>query len=117
MSNRDPTNAHDARVLRNIFRADMTPNTPDAAEAWLKNLGVRLVEAWIYHPRAGWKPTAQVKDEETFLDCIDDTMRRKGARYALWHDGEMWCLLSKRTGDTRRLPNREAAEMLAIHGA
>lgn len=104
---------HHSRVSRNRYRANNLATT----EAWLAAMGVKLIDAWVYHPLTGWHSARQVDDHDTFLECVDDAMRRKGARYALWHDGEQWCLLSKRTGDTRRCPSREAAEMLAIHGA
>lgn len=91
------------------------PETHAAQEAFVQRLGVKLIDVWVYN-HAGWWITRQVDDHDTFLETLEMSMRNYRARFALWDDGEMWCLLDRETGDTKRYPNRAAAEMVAIHG-
>ncbi len=77
--------------------------------------GEALCKVWFY-TGATWRLEAQIKDDETFLPTITMAFDRLKCVYALWSDGEKWYLLSRTTGDCRRYPSREAAEMVAIHG-
>lgn len=94
-----------------------TPNTRDKTEDWMKSLGVKFCDVWFYTSRRTWKHEPQVKDDDTFLEAISMAFVRLLATHALWFDGEMWCLLIRVSGDTKRYPSREAAEMVAIHRA
>ncbi len=92
------------------------PETHAEQLEYAQRLGVKLIDVWIYQPRLQqWLLEPQVDDHDTFLATTDMTLSRFGARHALWFDDEMWCLLDKRTGDTKRYPNRAAAEMVVIH--
>lgn len=92
------------------------PETHAAQEDFAKRLGVNLIDVWFLSPRdKRWRVEPQVDDHETFLTTVSMSLERGGARFALWHDTEKWCLLDKRSGDTKRYPSRDAAEMVAIH--
>lgn len=103
--------------LRRHERIAVTPGL-------LANLDLQsgFVSVWYYRPQIGpsgidWLQQDHVDDHETFLATVEATFERRKCNYALWDDGTKWCLLSHRTGDTRRYPSREAAEMVAIHDA
>lgn len=94
------------------------PETHAEQEAFAKRLGVALIDVWFMRrrgPEPGWVLEPQVDDHETFLTTVSMSLARHGARFALWYDDEMWCLLDTSTNDTKRYPSRDAAEMVAIH--
>jgi hypothetical protein len=108
------------REKRALAKAELArirkhPNTRHAAEAWLKDMGVELCDVWFYHPKAGWKLEPQIEDHDTFLETVELSRQRLGARCAMWGDAAGWFVLDSRTGDTKTFPNREAAEMVVIH--
>jgi len=95
--------------------ADRPPEW-DLQEQWAAELGSTFVQVWFYERRRRrFLLEPQVDDDDTFLECCSEAMRRIGANLALWDDGEMWNVLDRRTGDTKRYPSKEAAEMIAIH--
>lgn len=94
------------------------PETHAAQLHFAKTLGVKFIDVWTYartFDGMRWCSTQHVDDTETFLETVDMALEREGLRFALWDDGDKWCLLDRRTGDTKRYPNRAAAEMVAIH--
>lgn len=88
---------------------------PGGIEKWASSLGCSFCAVWLYQLNCKWILEAQVEDHETFLECVDQAMERHMARFAMWSDGDRWTLLDRKTGDTRSLPSREAAEMAAMH--
>lgn len=56
-------------------------------------------------------------DDDTFDDAIRIVTEDYGCTYALWQRDLAWWLLKRVLGGTttRNYPNREAAEMIAIH--
>ena len=104
------------KLLRNKYRSQH-PNTVNAAEQWLGNLGVKFIEVWMYVGEGKFLPFNHVDDPETLDETIIDGMRRHRARYALhpYHGG--WRLVGGKAVNTMRYyDTREAAEMVAIHG-
>ncbi len=92
------------------------PETHAEQLDFAQRLGVKLIDVWFFNPiRREWWLEQQVDDHETFLTTVSMAFNRLGAKFALWHDTEMWCLLNHGTGDTKRYPSREAAEMVALH--
>lgn len=90
------------------------PNSRPELEKWLGNVGVPLKTVWFLK-RGRWFDERHVDDHDTFLTTITMTFERLGLTYALWDTPDGWCLLSRRTGDCRTFPTKEAAEMVAIH--
>lgn len=112
---------HEAKVMRNKYRANTYSticNTPDATRQWLQGMGTTFCDVWFYTRARNWTLELQVEDHDTFLECVGMAMSRLGAGYALWYDGTLGGYLLKRNfGKIRTYPNREAAEMVAIHNA
>jgi hypothetical protein len=54
-----------------------------------------------------------VNDPLTLAETVAMSLDRTRARWAVYPDGQLWALTGR--GTTRHYPNREAAEMVAIH--
>lgn len=92
------------------------PETHAAQLEFAQRLGVTMIDVWFLSPRdKRWRVEPQVDDHDTFLETVNMSAGRGGARFALWFDEEQWCLLDRHTGDTKRYPSRAAAEMVAFH--
>lgn len=89
------------------------PNTRSNTEEWLARMGTKFCDVWLF-VKGCWIDERHVADNETFLATVVMSIERLGATYALWSDATEWCLID-RNGSIRRYPNREAAEMVAIH--
>jgi hypothetical protein len=83
----------------------------------MEQMGTKFCDVWFFTRRREWVLEKQVEDHDTFLETVDMALRRMGGNYALWFDGKSWALAKRSTGYTRTYPSREAAEMVAIHGA
>lgn len=108
----DKTNAMRARIIK-------SPNTPGNAETWLEQLGVGLIDVWGWDTRLQeWFMERHVDDHETFLTTVAMMLARRAIRHAMWDGGAgTWAVIDRKTGDTRSMPSREAAEMLImLHG-
>lgn len=102
-------------VQANVWRA--RPSNRHKTEQWLEHLGVGFVDVWFFHPKGHvqWLLRPQVDDPKTLCECLRIEMGRSGARCALWHGLDRWNLLLRGSDTIRTYPNREAAEMVAIH--
>lgn len=110
-----------------IERANTRAKVADALEGLIDT---PLIDIWFLTSK-GWIDEKHADNPDTLKLTIDMTLERIKARYALWDAGppetSRWCLyrwvkypLSEGGGvttTTRHYPNREAAEMIAIHGA
>jgi hypothetical protein len=98
----------------------MTDRALKTQETWLKNLGVKFVDVWFYHPKAGvWTCEPQVADPLTIEETVNMALTRLKATYALRTYEGRWLLIKKFGGvhkHNRYYDTREAAEMVAIHG-
>lgn len=87
-------------------------------EKWMETVGTKFCDVHFFVPRTGeWWEERHVDDHDTFLTTVEMTASRINATSAMWadHDGPSWFCLTFRSGETRTLPSREAAEMVAIH--
>lgn len=123
MSDPDLSTLDATRLAVNTFRRHI-PNTRSATEAWLGELNVTFVDVWFYDSRMRtWIDERHVDDPATLDATIVMTMGRLRLSYALHTYHGRWRLLTGWRGDRRGresfryFDSREAAEMLAIHGA
>lgn len=87
---------------------------PGALDSWMRNLNVRLRAVWFYtYRKRTWAFEAQVDDAVTFDECVETARLRLNATHALYEQGDEWALVMGNR--IRFYPNREAAEMVAIH--
>lgn len=100
------------------------PNDRETIEKWLESLGSTFVTVWMYLPkgttltsRPNWVDERHIADPETIETTVSMSLERLGGNYAIWQQGDQWALYRRRPELVRHLPSREAAEMLAIHGA
>ncbi len=95
-------------------------------ERWLERMGSKFVTVHLYVRKIGgfegrhmrWLDERHIDDPETLDTTVSMSLERLGGRYAIWQRDGGWVLL-KRGAAVPRLkfyPNREAAEMVAIHG-
>ncbi len=91
---------------------------------WLESLGSKFVNVWLYLPARAtggwfWSDERHIDDPETLDTTVSMSLERLGGKYAIWRAGQQWVLLRRwnhETSTLRHYPNREAAEMVAIHG-
>jgi hypothetical protein len=93
------------------------PSPHAAVEQWMQSVGTKFCDVWFFTRNRDWVMEKQVDDHDTFLETVDMALHRLGGNYAMWFDGERWAMVKRNTGDTKTYPSREAAEMVAIHGA
>lgn len=100
----------------------ITPNTLSETEAWLESLGSTLVDVQLYvRPFGGsiqsrvWLDERHINDPETLLTTVSMSLQRLGGRFAIWQNGLQWELFDMSKVGTKLYPNREAAEMSAMH--
>lgn len=89
----------------------------DAVRYALK-LGVRFRDVWFYRygrPTRDWYAEPQVDDPDTFDECVETARLRLNATHALYEYEGRWVLVGGKCGYAKDYPNREAAEMVAIH--
>lgn len=82
----------------------------------MANLGTQFHPLIMLTP-SGWVNEPQVKDPEVWDELVRQAMGRCGARYALYSREGAWCVRGPGIEQVREYPNREAAEMIAIHRA
>lgn len=98
------------------------PDAETETEAWMSQIGTQFVNVRFWLPKAtGWFDERHVADPETLHTTIDMSASRIGARSAVWqHPGEdgwrYWRFSSGPSDEPHKtFPNKEAAEMYAIH--
>ena len=84
-------------------------------EQFIVDYGVPMRPVFFIDRRGAIVEEMHVDDPITLAETIAMSMDRTRARAAVYPDGDKWALTSK--GKTRHFPNREAAEMAAIHKA
>lgn len=88
----------------------MTESNP----SWLDlQLASQMIPIFFIASDGRMVEESHVNDPLTLAETIAMSMTRTGAIWAVYPDGEQWALTGK--GRTRHYPNREAAEMVAIH--
>lgn len=90
----------------------MTENKRSWIEEQLELKG-QMIDVFFISRTGEITSEAHVNDPITLAETIAMSMDRTGARYAVYPDGQFWALTGG--GKTRHFPNREAAEMVAIH--
>lgn len=96
-----------AKFQAALFRIQGNLNTRSATEKWLEMLGTQFTTVHFLLRDRTWTTERHVADPETIVTTIDMSAGRFGA----W-----MCGLFKAPGaPVRSFPNREAAEMYAIH--
>jgi hypothetical protein len=108
----------DAALRKARAAALANPNTRAAAEEWLRELNVPLVDVWFLRVGSSdWIEEKHVNDIATIDETIMMTMNRLGCFYALHLYQGRWRLVGRRHPSRlyRYYDTREAAEMVAIH--
>lgn len=92
---------------------------PDGLEQWVK-LGCTFRRCDML-VRGDWRREDQIDDPDTWDECVAEAMARLGASYAVYELHGQFVLIGgpRNIGmsNTRDYPSREAAQMVAIHGA
>jgi hypothetical protein len=96
----------------------MTEKIENDVERWLvEKLGVKFVDVWFFRD-GEFKLEPQVNDPTVFETVVYQRMGALRASYALHGYHGRWCLLTREQRRAiRYYDTREAAEMVAIHGA
>lgn len=90
---------------------------PGALDRWIKSHMDHDLIAVRFLTRNGWVEEHHIDDPLTLFETIRMTCDRLPARYAVYKAAHAWKLVRSHAPDDRTYKTREAAEMVAIHGA